>query len=77
MHYRDPEASFCFYVNIQEDTVFPIYEPLYTVYPETLTDPEKFWVRFSLDALLSRHSRFCYPLCLQAFSLLFHAPYLA
>ena len=36
MHYHDPEASFCFYVNIQEDTVFPIYEPLYAVYPETL-----------------------------------------
>ena len=31
-----------FYVNIQEDTIFRIYEPLYTVYPETLTDPEKF-----------------------------------
>ena len=47
-------------MNIQdEDTVFAIYEPLYTVYPETLTDPEKFWVSFSLDALLSRHSRFC------------------
>ena len=47
----------------------------YTVYPETLTDPEKFSVTFSLDALLSRHSRFCYPL--QTFALPFHLPCLA
>ena len=62
-------------MNIQEDTVFPIYEPLYAVYPETLKNfgSDFPWMHYSLEILASVTLFICKP-GLQTFALPFHGP---